>query len=68
MALVGGLQVGGSYKFSDLLKEKKTKKKKLIQTNTLKSSKCKKHKQENKSTLTVGPQTKNHPWSWLGSL
>tara|TARA_B100000780_G_C20784010_1_gene311341 strand:- start:42 stop:269 length:228 start_codon:yes stop_codon:yes gene_type:complete len=46
MALVGGLQVGGSYKFSDLLKEKKTKKKKLIKTNTLKSSKCKKHKQE----------------------
>ena len=40
MALIGGLQVGGSYKFSDLLK-KKTKKKKLKKTKTLKSSKCK---------------------------
>ena len=44
MALIGGLQVGGSYKFSDLLKKKKTKKKKL--KKTLKSSKCKKHKHE----------------------
>ena len=44
MALVGGLQVGGSYKFSDLLQRKKTKKKKLKKTETLKSSKCKRHK------------------------
>ena len=46
MATIHGLQVGGSYKFSDLLKKKKTKKKKLKKTKTLKSSKCKKHKQE----------------------
>ena len=29
MALIGGLQVGGSYKFSDLLKRKKPKRKNL---------------------------------------
>jgi len=28
MPVIGGLQVGGTYKFSDLLKNKKTKKKK----------------------------------------
>lgn len=44
MATIHGLQVGGSYKFSDLLKKKKTKKKKL--KKTLKSSKCRKHKSE----------------------
>jgi len=45
MPVIGGLQVGGTYKFSDLLKNKKTKKKKLKKKRkTLKHKKCKMHK------------------------
>ena len=46
MSVINGLHVGGTYKFSDLLKNKKTKKKKLKKkkSKTLKHKKCKKHK------------------------
>ena len=44
MPVVNGLQVGGTYKFSDILNDKKTKKKKLKKKkkNKKKTKKCRK--------------------------